>query len=392
MKRRKLIIPFLLVLLNSPYSLSGQPNDYKKVSFIVEGQLSDFKQKGFVYLSWEEPWENKEYLKTDIINGKFKFTGDCSQPTSGTLRIVALDDSLKPIQKFPWDCDMRSIFICSGKITIKGEDSLSTSKITGGCPEIKQADIFGIQLTSLQSDEAILIAKLNLAYSNRDSLKITELKKTSNLIKQRNNSLYEEFIKSHPTSYLSINLLSTFVYTNKDSITIENAGLLWDGLSKKLKLSPLAIAVYERIELRRDNPVGTEFKDVELMDTAGRPIKISSFKGKYILLDFWASWCSPCRREFPGLKKLYQNYSAKGFEIIGISIDRKYEDWIKAIEKDELQWPQLLDEGSTYAGKAARLYKVLDIPKNFLINPGGKIIDQGLSPDRLNKRLSDLMK
>lgn len=384
------ILLVLIVQLCIQCSVYGQVDNASKISFSIEGKVSDLKQKGFVYLSWEEPWENKEFLKTGIVNGTFKFTGVCSQPTLGNLRIVTLDDSLKPIQKFPWDCDMRSVFICGGKMTIKGKDSLSSSQITGQCPEIKRAGIFEIQLASLQSEEGVINDKFNLAYSNKDSVSVTELKKASVLIKQRINSLYEEFIKSHPLSYLSVNLLSSFVYANSDSIAIRKADLLWNGLSKQLRLSPLAIAVSERIEQRRDNLVGKEFRDVELKDTAGSVIKLSSFKGKYVLLDFWASWCSPCRREFPALKKLYANYSSKGFEIIGISIDRKYEDWVKAIEKDELQWPQLLDEGSTYGGKAARLYKVVDIPKNILISPDGKIIDQKLSPERLSNRLSTL--
>jgi thiol-disulfide isomerase/thioredoxin len=119
-------------------------------------------------------------------------------------------------------------------------------------------------------------------------------------------------------------------------------------------------------------------------------VSLSSFKGKYFLLDFWASWCGPCRRENPNVVKAYRQYHNKGFDILGVSLDDSKDDWLKAIKKDGLSWTQVSDLKG-WKNEAATLYGIQGIPMNFLIDKEGKIIAKNLRGQDLEKRLAEVL-
>ena len=130
--------------------------------------------------------------------------------------------------------------------------------------------------------------------------------------------------------------------------------------------------------------------DFSLSDTTGKHIKLSDFKGKYVLIEFWASWCIPCRRESPALMIAHNKYSKRGFEILNFSIDRKREEWVAAIKQDKLFWPQVLDLEGGISYVAQNQYKVYSIPDNFLLDPTGKIIAKNLSSKQVLAYLKEL--
>jgi peroxiredoxin len=134
--------------------------------------------------------------------------------------------------------------------------------------------------------------------------------------------------------------------------------------------------------------VGDEYVDIHGLDINGKPHKLSDFKGKYVLLEFWASWCDPCRQENPNLRKIYTNYKDKGFEILGFSIDNNKTAWKKAIEKDSLSWVNVTDSDGSYS-KMAALYNVRAIPANFLINPEGIIVATTVRGGALEQKLKE---
>src|SRR5690349_17932087 len=133
-KTAHLFILLLMVtgLIAQPVQKTGAP---KKYSFSIRGHLLNMNKKAIVYLGWQEPGEVREFLKADVINGEFKLAGEMSQPTLGMIRIVTYSDSMKPEQNFPWECDRREIFICTGNTKIAGTDSLSTAAIISPCRE-----------------------------------------------------------------------------------------------------------------------------------------------------------------------------------------------------------------------------------------------------------------
>lgn len=135
---------------------------------------------------------------------------------------------------------------------------------------------------------------------------------------------------------------------------------------------------------------GNMAKDFELPDTTGNPVKLSSKFGQVLLLDFWASWCPPCRAENPNLVKLYQKYHKKGFDIFAVSLDRKKESWIKGIQNDKLTWTHVSDL-AYWNSSAAALYGVRAIPSNVLIDASGMIIARNLTSEELDEKLAEIL-
>ena len=144
--------------------------------------------------------------------------------------------------------------------------------------------------------------------------------------------------------------------------------------------------------------VGDKAKDIVLMNTEGKEIKLSSIKGKVVLIDFWASWCGPCRMENPNLVKSYAKYKdakykdAKGFDIYSVSLDKNKEAWIAAIAKDQLTWENHVSDLKGWQSSAGADYQVNFIPQNFLINEKGIIVAKNLRGEELDKELDKLLK
>jgi thiol-disulfide isomerase/thioredoxin len=120
----------------------------------------------------------------------------------------------------------------------------------------------------------------------------------------------------------------------------------------------------------------------------GAKVKLSDFKGKYIFVDFWASWCSPCRYQNPKLKRLYEQYKASNFEILGVSIDSEEDQWIKAVQKDQLTWPNVLSAGGR-TSEVSQLYGINGLPDNLLINPDGVIVKRNIKAGELEEVLAE---
>ena len=160
---------------------------------------------------------------------------------------------------------------------------------------------------------------------------------------------------------------------------------------KEMNDRQLALAKQKSEESQEANWVGKQAPELSLPDINGNEIKLSSYKGKYVLVDFWASWCLPCRRENPSVVAAYHKYKDKNFTILGVSLDKEKQDWLDAIRKDKLSWAQVSDL-QEWQSAAVSTYGVSGIPFNVLIDPGGTVIGQGLRGPDLEKKLSEVLK
>jgi peroxiredoxin len=196
------------------------------------------------------------------------------------------------------------------------------------------------------------------------------------------------FIRRNPDEPAS--LIELEEYSNNAGEDLKGLQFLYDNLSDNLKVLPAAERIYGKIDqdaFATDSLAGRKAIDFTRNDPTGNPVLLSDFSGQVILLEFWASWCGPCRASNPGLVKLYAHYRDKGFTILGVSLDSDKGAWEKAIKKDGLTWPQVLDSDSSNS-EVSGLYHVHEIPFNVLIGKSGKIIAVNLEARELGKYLS----
>ena len=201
--------------------------------------------------------------------------------------------------------------------------------------------------------------------------------------------LDKQFAREHPDNYGSLEALADAGGANIDASVI---GPLYDGLSDRLHHTEAGKVLAERIETARKTGIGVIAPDFTQNDPDGKPVKLSDFRGKYVLLDFWASWCGPCRKENPNYVKAYQEYRDKNFTLLSVSLDRpgNKDAWVAAIKKDGLEWPQVSDL-KYWFNEVAKLYDIRAVPQNFLIDPNGKIIARNLRGEDLLKKLDQLL-
>jgi peroxiredoxin len=199
-----------------------------------------------------------------------------------------------------------------------------------------------------------------------------------------------EYIKTNPHSFSSVIALNEWAGSKMDVTLVEP---LYKNLAPEIQNTKAGQDLLNRITSARSTKIGGFAPLFTQNDTSGKAIKLSDFRGKYLLLDFWASWCGPCRAENPNYVKAYAQYKAKGFEMLGVSLDRPeaHAAWLAAIKADGLTWTQVSDL-KFWTNDVAKLYDIRSIPQNFLIDPQGKIIAINLRGDDLEKKLAELFK
>ncbi|WP_417887977.1 redoxin domain-containing protein [Zunongwangia sp.] len=225
----------------------------------------------------------------------------------------------------------------------------------------------------------------NVTGSKLENLSQTLYKGIDTLAKEERTKKEIKFVEKNPNSVLSAYLLSTYTTTWGKKETKE----LFENFSEENKNSEYGNKISRYIELNIDPKIGDQYVDFEMKDINGKIKKLSDLRAKVILLEFWASWCVPCRMENPLLVKTYEEFNPKGFEVFAVSLDEDINSWKKAVEKDNLDWIQVSDlEGDE--NKASLIYGINSIPDSFLIDENGRIIARNLRGNKLNNKLFEI--
>ncbi|MCD0487777.1 AhpC/TSA family protein [Pedobacter sp. MC2016-14] len=347
--------------------------------FVVQGKLYEAQEGQKVLLNYT--LERKLVRDTAVLkNGTFQFTGKVDYPTRANIIMPLTSMGITT-----GSLNSKEFMLENTRITITGKD-LQNATVTGGKT---QSDYLKLRamLKPVQEEMNPISAKLRELYKAGDIKAADPFAAQMEALRKKATAIEEEFVLKNPDSYISLNLVLSRM-TNIDETKL---GPLYEALSPGMKASPNGKYIGERLALANNVGIGKTALDFVQKDLNGKSISLSSFKGKYVLIDFWASWCGPCRQENPNLLKAYDKFKDKKFEILSISMDNNKEAWAKAIKEDGLPWIHLCDfKGPTNA--VAVLYDVKVIPQNFLVGPDGKILAKDLHGKDLDKMLTELIR
>lgn len=375
----RLLILVTSILLTTS-ALFSQKN-YNK--FRLKGKVIG-QDTGYVHLQY---FNNLTKYVSDscyLKNGEFEFTGFIDGTTRATFYGNRKSRSVD-------DPNWMEMFIEPGNLNaLFRVDEFKKAQINGSKSQNEFA-IYNRRIDGLNNKWKNVFEELNNAKIRKDSIKEDEIyNEQLPLYRSENNSIRLNFIKEFPSSDISAYLLFNQVNLSLDSVKYYYS-LLTPLVQHSFYGSNIDSSIIKQEKLQ----IGMPAPDFILTDLNGKEVSLKNFKGKYILLDFWASWCVPCREENPYLKNAYAKYH-KGFEIIGFSLDgpENKDAWIKAIKKDGLPWIQLCDF-KVWNSEVLSKYNYLGgkgIPASFLINPEGLIIAKNLRGDEIEAKLKELIK
>ncbi|MGL5947096.1 MAG: redoxin domain-containing protein, partial [Sediminibacterium sp.] len=297
------------------------------------------------------------------------------EPILGTLRIAR---------------DAYNIFLEEGAITVTAKDSLSKSTVKGSAAHIEYLNLKN-RIAVYDEPSKILYTKYSEASRKNDRVAADKIVESiDSLEKVINESVYLPFIKSGKNSPVVLFALTQYAGYAIDPQKIEP---LYNQLNVKVKELPGAIRFKEKIILAKKTEIGQYALPFIQKDTAGVDVSLASFKGKYVLLDFWASWCGPCRVENPNVVNAFNKYKNNGFTVLSVSLDQPgaRDRWIKAIHDDQLTWTHVSDL-KFWDNDVAKQYGIQAIPQNYLIDTEGKIIGKNLRGEALQAKLNELFK
>ncbi|TVZ28180.1 peroxiredoxin [Gillisia sp. Hel_I_86] len=365
-----------LIIATAVLSILGCNKE--KEGYSISGDLQNIEDGKMVYLS--ELDENTQPLKLDSVAVKDgKFMLDLPEVTTSNLNFLNVEGV------------RGNVLFVSENEPIKFQiykDSLQASVVEGG-KENKLLYTYLDHIKELNSKVMRIRKDLRTQATTRDSSAMANLQKEEEGLINSDLAYKKKVVKENPDNFVSILILSDMINMGAPA---NEAKELYGNLSEKIKQTSLAKALKENLDKRSKVGIGSKAPEFTAPNPQGEEIALKDVLGKVTLIDFWAAWCKPCRVENPNIVKVYEKYHDKGFNILGVSLDRagQKEKWMQAIKDDNLTWEQVSNL-QFWNDPVATLYNVRAIPAAFLLDENGIIVAKNLRGDALEAKVKELL-
>jgi thiol-disulfide isomerase/thioredoxin len=365
----------LFVVLSWPLCILAQQGD-----FTISGKVGRLNAPAMVFFSYYAG-DGSIQDSALLVNGQFAFSGHVNMPVKATLTLR------HPPSGRPVASDYIQLYLENGKLLVTSDDSIHKAIITGGPVNTSYQRLQKMRAPVNRSRDSLYAAYYALSAEARKADGFMAAYNARNAaIRAEDQQVSLAFIRENPGSPVSVDVLEN--YAGMFPPDLNHVDSLFHTLSAGVRKSAKGKAYNTLIVNWKRTAIGALAPVFIQNDTLGRPVSLAGFRGKYVLIDFWASWCGPCRAENPNVVKVYNKYKDRDFTILSVSLDRANarDSWLKAIRQDNLTWTHVSDL-KFWDNEAARLYAVRGIPQNFLIDPKGKIVAKNLRGGELEKEL-----